>query len=260
MNRISISLLVSVVFLTLPIAVSMSNLTDGLIARWEFEGDATDSSGNGNDGTLVGDPAWVDGPAGFGQALSFDGVDDHITMGTGPSLDGPTDFTVAAWVKTDSRGEHTIIQQRMGGGTGYQGQYILSVGTAHNSAIDPGQVYFMIYNADFQWEIKSAQTINDGDWHYVAGVRSGETGSIYIDGNLDATATAPVQDLSATIEVAIGRDVRDGGQYHKGELDEVVIYNRALTEDEIAQLAATGSAAAVEPTAKLATAWGALKQ
>jgi hypothetical protein len=233
---------------------------DGLVAYWAFNGDATDGSGNGNDGTLVGDPVWAEGPSGFGQALSFDGVDDHVTLGTGASLSGPTDSTVALWVKTSSSGENTLIQQRMGGDTGYIGQYILSVGTAHNSPIDPGQVYFMIYNAGFQWEIKSVETINDGAWHYVAGVRSGETGTIYIDGTADSTATGTIQDLGGDIEVAIGRDIRDGGQYLEGELDEVVIYSRALTVDELIQLAAAGPVAAVEPTAKLATAWGALKQ
>ncbi|MFC1713038.1 LamG domain-containing protein [Candidatus Poribacteria bacterium] len=260
MNRICVSFLMFVVLVTFPVSVSMSALTDGLVAYWAMDGDLADGSGNGNDGTPVGDPIWADGPIGFGQSLSFDGVDDHVTLGAGPSLSGPTDFTVGLWVKTDSSGENTLVQQRMGGGTGYLGQYILSVGTAHNAPIDPGQVYFMIYNNGFQWEIMSTQTINDGAWHYVAGVRSGEIGTIYIDGRADATATGPIQDLGGDIEVAIGRDIRDGGQYLEGQLDEVVIYNRALTENELAQLASSGPVATVEPTNKLATAWGALKQ
>ncbi|MFC1713039.1 LamG domain-containing protein [Candidatus Poribacteria bacterium] len=249
-----------VIFVTFPAIVSMADLAEDLVAHWAFEGDATDSSGNGNDGTILGNPAWVDGPKGFGQALSFDGVDDHITLGTGPAMNGPTDFTLALWVKSDSGGEHTFIQQRMAGATGYVGQYILSMGTAHNSPLAPGQVYFMVYNGDFQWEIKSSKTINDGDWHFVAGVRSGETGTLYIDGEPDGTETTPIRDLNNTIEVAIGRDIRDGGQYHKGVLDEIVIYERALFLNELKQLSEKGPRAAVEPAAKLVTVWGALKQ
>ena len=66
------------------------------VGWWRLNGNAEDSSGNNNHGTLSGDPQWVVGK--IGGALEFDGVDDHVDCGNDPSLDITGPVTIAAWV------------------------------------------------------------------------------------------------------------------------------------------------------------------
>jgi len=260
MKRFLIFLTVAI-FTAFLATVSMADIMDGLVGYWALDGDAADSSGNGNDGILEGSPGWGSGSPGFGQALSLDGQDDHVLLGTCPALSGPTDFSLSIRVKTTSVGGHVIMQQRNGG---YNGEYILNMGSSHNTPMNPGQVYFMVYNGGFQWEIWSSKIVNDGDWHHIAVVREGETGTIYIDGEADGTATGDIKDLDNAISAAIGADIRDNGKYFEGEIDDVLIYNRVLTENEIQQLATSGLSAAVDPAAvdpaaKLTTTWANIK-
>jgi len=246
---------VFLMFAAFSATVLMADIADGLVGHWLLDGNAADSSGNGNDGTPSGDPVWVDTQPGFGQGLSFDGQDDRIVLEAGASLAGPTDFSLSLWVKTDSGGAHTLVQQRNGG---ISGEYILNVGTSHNVAMNPGQVYFMVFNGNMQWEIWSSKTINDGVWHHLAAVREGQTGTIYIDGEPDGTAANNVLDLDGALKVAIGADIRNNTRYFKGEMDEVSIYNRALEPEDI-QTLANSEKILVEPVGTLTATWGAVK-
>ena len=91
-------------------------------------------------------------------------------------------------------------------------------------------------------------------------VRRGDDGFIFIDGNEEGTASDAVVALVGTLNSAIGSDIRDGGKYFEGEIDDVRIYNRALELDEIQTLGSGADIFAVEPVAKLATVWGAIKK
>ncbi|NNC87940.1 MAG: cadherin-like domain-containing protein [Akkermansiaceae bacterium] len=200
----------------------------GLVAHWKLdEGSGTttaDCSINNNPGTLNG-PAWS--PGFSGNALTFDGVDDSVTFGNGPSLGGKTDFTVAAWIKTTATSEQVILQQRNGG---FNGQWQFRV--AAN-----GTVNFYVYgNLAEQFNFNTTTTVNDGEWHYVVAVRDGENGFIYIDGNPvpAATASGTVRDLNASIAIGMGRDIRDNNRPFNGMIDEAKIYRVARSGEEIA--------------------------
>ncbi len=189
---------------------------------------ATDSSANGNDGTVNG-AAWVTGFA--GTALQFDGVNSFVTFGTGPSVSGLNDFTVAAWIKTTATTNGVIIQQR--DAAGFNGQYRFSANTN-------GTLKFMVYgDSAYQFDFATTQTINDGNWHHVVAVRDGTVGSIYIDGNPTpaATASGTTRNLAASISTAVGRDVRDNNQNFNGSIDEVLVYKTiALNGSEVESL------------------------
>jgi hypothetical protein len=161
-------------------------------------------------------------------ALEFDGIDDRVLLGTGPSLEGLTDFTVMAMVRTTATSGGILIQQRNGG---YNGEYILKVNA-------DGRVNFWMYgDSRYQFNITSAEAINDGQWHHVAAGRNGDDGFLYIDGQLAATGSGSVVNLRSYIAMGIGADIRNNGQYFLGTIDEVALYEFAFSAEEIAELA-----------------------
>ncbi len=212
-------------FSTMPIIP----ITDpNLVGWWKLDegqgSTAIDWSGHGNHGTLVGDPQWADGYD--GDALSFDGAGDSVNFGTGPSLTGTIDFTVAAWIKTSMTANGVIIQQRNGG---YNGEYRFMVTPS-------GTLNLMLYgDGDYQYNFSTTRTVNDGKWHHAVAMRTGGSGSIYVDGALAASDSGTLRNLDGTIQTAVGADIRDSVSYFNGVIDDVRIYTKALTPEEIKQ-------------------------
>ncbi len=200
----------------------------GLKSWWRLnEGSGTtasDSSGYARTGTVSG-AAWATGKE--GNALQFDGVNDGVVAGTAAALSGTGDFTLGAWVKVNAASPlGTVIQQREPGGSGYIGEYSLNVNA-------DGTVSFFIYGSGgYQVNLTTTTTVNNGQWHYLTALRSGTTGSVYIDGVQAATATGTVQSLN-TLAVAIGYDYRDSNKYFTGLIDDLRIYSRALSGSEV---------------------------
>jgi len=223
------------------------SVVPGLVDDWKFDdgtgATAADSGPGAHPGTISG-ATWATGL--FGGALSFNGSSSTVTFGTGPSLNGTTDFTVSAWVKTTAVTTGVILQQR--DSAGYNGEYQLSVNSS-------GAVVFWIYgNGAYQFSsnITTTMKVNDGQWHLVTAVRQGAAGQIYIDGTSAASATGTVRSLANTIAVAVGGDVRDHTNYFNGSIDYVRIYNVALSAAQIG--AAMGNQAPTVATAAAASA------
>ena len=220
---------------------------DGLVGWWSGEGSADDLVG-GNNGTINMAPGspfspFTVGRVGKGFNLGFGGYADHIALGTGPAISGTSAFAVEAWVATtDAQG--VIVQQR---GSAYNGQYVLSVGSIDGAfAGAPGTVSWSTYgDGQFGFNFSSQSRIDDGLFHHIVAVREADgTGKIYIDGVLDNQQSAPSRTL-VPIEVYIGADMRNNAAFLKGIVDEVSIYNRALTATEAAAIHAAGSAGKV---------------
>jgi len=195
---------------------------------------ANDYSGNGNTGNNNGGiTLGVDGPRppayqGFDAAniaYQFDGGSAYIDCGTAPSLAGTTDFTLEAWINTTATANGMIIQQRSA--TGFNGEYQFQLTAG-------GNLNFTIYGGGAQqYNFTTTRTVNDGQWHYVAAVRSGANGYIYIDGTLAASASGTPAPLDATIATYIGSDQRDAVSYFNGALSDVAIYDAALSAHSI---------------------------
>ncbi|MHC4500734.1 MAG: LamG-like jellyroll fold domain-containing protein, partial [Planctomycetota bacterium] len=136
----------------------------GPVAHWQLdEGAGTiaaDSSGNGLDGTLMGDPQWVAGI--IGGALEFDGVDDYVDCGNPSILDfGTGDFAISAWIKTTDAGGETVFAK--GGDQSGGIRYRLFVETtAVKILVDDD-----INKHDPQGDIP----VLDGQWHHLVGMR-----------------------------------------------------------------------------------------
>ncbi len=186
-----------------------------------------DSSLKGNNATCTGNScptAGVDGYA--GPALRFDGVDDYLDLGLRAALVGSGPFAVAAWIKTGSATRQVVIQQRSQ--TEANGEYMLEVlanGKVHCWTFGDGQYGF---------DLTSNRTVNDGQWHQLVVVRESDgSGTIYLDGVLDNSASAPARTL-VPINVYIGADKRDNVGYFNGLMDEVEIYPKAFSAEQVA--------------------------
>jgi regulation of enolase protein 1 (concanavalin A-like superfamily) len=205
-----------------------STLYSGLKSWWRLNESsgttASDSSGYQRTGAVSG-AAWITGKD--GNALQFDGVNDTVLAGNAAALTGTTDFTLGAWVKVNSGSAlGTVIQQREPGGSGYLGEYMLNVNAN-------GTVNFFVYGTSgYQFDLTTTTTVNDGQWHYLSGVRSATTGYLYIDGVQAATASGTIQSLNA-LAVSIGYDYRDTNKHFTGLIDDVRIYSRALSSTEV---------------------------
>jgi len=198
----------------------------GLIGHWKFDGDTLDSSGLGNDGTANGDPTYAVGQV--GQAISLDGIDDYVT------IDGVTDditnedITLAGWVKTDDTGSNYWFS--CNGPVG-------GVGNVALFAIVGGQVA-MYDGPQSRNEGGSNTLVNDLDWHHLAYSRSGATGSIYVDGNLENTHTANFTFTDPLNRWSIGQewDNTVASNFLEGMVDDARIYDYALSLEEVAWL------------------------
>jgi hypothetical protein len=207
---------------------------------------AADSSGSGNNGTLVNGPTWNPAGGKIGGALVFDGTDDYVNLGTDSSLNfGSSEpFTIAAWVKTtENYGMIVSFRSSTDGGPVID----LSVGY-DGVADDPGKAMILVRQDGYVGSYAHVKggSVKDGNWHHVAAVRgSGSTIELFLDGVSQGTASDPYSGGAITTDLrAIGSErcwVKDGyGSsdqcYLVGTIDNVHIYNRALSAGEIATL------------------------
>ena len=186
---------------------------------------ATDLSGHGNHGTLENGPKWVSEGRGDG-ALSFNG-NHYISLPPSPSLDLTGDLTLATWINAKEAGMVLIGgYQSFGSTAGY------GLGIGDDSDTYEGHNNKVVYwtGAHGNWVAGNTE-MNDGTWHHVAVVVSGDTATFYVDGELDGNADT-VAPTSYRGRRAIGArsNGRDGVV---GMMDEVYIFSRALSEEEI---------------------------
>ena len=256
-------------------AAAYAGLTDGLVGYWSFDdGTAKDNSGMGNHGQIsYGGPKVVDGQV--GKALDFDG-DDGIDVPDDPSLRLADALTVAAWVYPRSVLDPTIGEDHCG--ICWKGQLIGWGADVYNWRIatcDPQGLTWGSCGGGTEGYFATANCFSEGleKWYHVALVEDGTEGTAYINGEAltdDDVTGGDRHRPSAPYDVWEGEPVRigyaqgRGGDintltFFDGIIDEVVVYNRALSADEIKQLMTTRPAA-VNPSAKLTTTWGAIKR
>ena len=197
----------------------------GLVGSWHFnEGSGTtayDSSGRGNNGTLVNGPTWVDGK--FGKALQFDGSDDYVEVQHSDSLNIQGPITLETWVQIKSWAKSGSIVSKGTGGT-----YVWQIFV--DSANKRIAGYFKV---DTAWRSCYSGTLSLDTWYHVISSWDGTNSYLYINGVQAGTDTTGSGTLATnTLSLFIGK----GGTepyYHNGTIDEVRIYNRALTAEEI---------------------------
>jgi hypothetical protein len=208
---------------------------DGLVLSFHFnEGSGTvayDSSGNGNNGNLVNGPTWVDGK--FGKALSFDGVNDYVEAND--SIGTFSYLTIAAWFKLNSLpGSYATIYFN-GDGSGGNDIHlaITSDGAIFSRADAPAE-------CDISIRKSSSGLVSPGNWYHVVVFDTvNDVKKVYLNGTLVQNVTYTCSIPTANYKDEIGRAYDNSflnNWYFNGVIDEVRIYNRALSDVEIQAL------------------------
>jgi hypothetical protein len=199
------------------------------IAYWTFDeidGTVAHDSTGANDGHVQG-ARWSDGPV--GGALAFDGLDDYVDCGSDPAL-APEQMTIAFWIWVDSRVSYQYPLGRISDTTAAR-EYMFSTG-------GEGKLEFS-FGLD-AWKrvvVVSQSTLPVRQWVHVAATRDGAMASLYLDGQLQDWASysfVPPHEAQALRIGSVG--TTEGAGFFKGKLDDVRIYDRALTEEETQEL------------------------
>ncbi|MFZ0546257.1 MAG: LamG-like jellyroll fold domain-containing protein, partial [Candidatus Promineifilaceae bacterium] len=168
-------------------------------------------------------------------AVQFDGINHHASIADNDSIDFGTDddFTVALWVYADPTQPTTThldndIVEKWSGSGGYP--YVIRYKNT------TGQIIAARYDGQNNPAIDSSTVLNDGQFHHVAFVKSGDTLYLYIDGKLDGTTTdTTTGNTTNSSDLFLG--MRGNGANHfKGILDELIIHDRALADYEVKDL------------------------
>ena len=199
------------------------NASADLVAQWRFD----ESSGStaydlvgGHDGSLEGDPQWVAGKVGSG-ALEFDGAGDFVNCGSSPDYEIPVNITIACWIKVDvfDKTWQAIIT------TSDSSWRLHRSGSTNNIAWGTTGLAPL--------DLTGTTDVSTGDWFHVAGVYDGSQKLLYINGEVDASSDSTGSITASTMPVYIGDNSASTGRFWAGLIDDLRIYNNALTQAEI---------------------------
>jgi hypothetical protein len=198
-----------------------------LVGLWALDGNANDTSGKGNNGTVSGTAQWASGV--LGQALQFNGTSTYVDCGSGASLNLTDAVTVAAWVKPD----FTAADRKIAGNQdGTTGGYKMGVYSANN--LVEFEIRTSANAATLNRTAAGGTALQQGVWYHVSGVYAkGQYIRTYVFGNLDRELVTTVALGSSTGSFKLGREPMTASYYWLGAMDDVEVYNRALSAEEI---------------------------
>jgi hypothetical protein len=216
--------------LSLAVTSAKADLTEGLGGWWTFdEGTgavAYDSSGNGNDGTLHGPVEWTpDGK--INGALAFTGPYNYVLVPDAPSLNPTREISIAAWINPSWTDNNRILQKSEG--TGDNQYRLLKEWGDHTK-----------FHLSGVGELFPHHVLPPlGEWTHLGATYDGSSMKLYFDATVVAEMDASGDIATSNGTLCIGRkhETAPVGDEFNGLMDDVRIYNRALSESEIQQLA-----------------------
>ncbi len=206
-----------------------------LVGNWKFDegtgNTVTDKSGNDNNGTLIGGPTWIAGQIGSG-ALSFDGADDMVEVPHNPAFDLGESITITAWINLNDVSTYYFVVTKAASGTApdnYPGNYEFrttpsgELQLGHQTAENTDHVFYT-----------SGSTVSAGQWvHVAATLVEGVAVEFYIDGQPAGSAAQSGEFGILNEEPIRIASRKDNYSFFNGVIDDVQIYNHALTAEEI---------------------------
>jgi len=233
---------ISTVFIVILVGFSLSAMaqlptylpSDGLVGWWPFNGNANDESGNGHNGTVIGSTLSSDRFGNINQAYYLNGQTDYISVPSDSALT-PNNLTLSAWVNIPSNYTANnpigrIIRSRYFG-------YLLYYDSISHDIVSE----FYHNSVNYSHSASDSMFVNDNSWHHVVSTFNGTLNKLYIDGDLisySASATDSIYYNSDGI-IAFGRDGNNSSPntaLFQGLIDDIGIWNRALTQQEITNL------------------------
>jgi alpha-mannosidase len=184
-----------------------------------------DASGSGGSGTLANGAAWT-ASGKFGNAITFDGVDDYVVVSNGAGLDLGNTGTIEAWVKVNAVNRWNSVIAKGGSNNNWAHNYALEISNANRFVCILG-------NGTAELSAVSTTSAAAGQFYHVACVWNGTALQIYVNGSAQASASQRFVPAAVSAPLYIGQF---GGNADRlsGVIDEVRIYSRALTPAEIA--------------------------
>jgi hypothetical protein len=218
------------------VAMPVNPGSNGLAARYSMEGNMSDSSGNGLNGEVFGGALFNQGMAGMGRTLTLDGMVDYATLPISSVIASADSMTIALWA------DHA-------GGDVWQRLIDFGSDTTSYMFLSPenGTTNVLRFAITTAGNAAGAESILDGPgalapgWHHVAVSIDGSTMSmtLYLDGIAVATGTTATlpSDLGNTTQNYVGDSQYTADPFYSGDIDELLIYTRALSLGEIRYLA-----------------------
>ncbi|MCZ7359863.1 MAG: LamG domain-containing protein [Candidatus Methanoperedens sp.] len=205
-----------------------------LVGWWKFNGEEGENSAFFRDWSSWGNNATCSGincpgatTGKFGNALSFDGINDRISNSSSTVLNftNNVDYSVSAWMQTTGASYPKGDSALAGRWLGFRGWMVYFPN--NDGAVS-------IYADANRFQSANGVYPNDGAWHHIVGIKDGSTGYVYIDGIMKGSGSigqSSISGLSATFD--IGTYAGGAGEIFNGKIDDVQIYNRVLSQEEI---------------------------
>jgi hypothetical protein len=264
MKRILITGFIVFSLMVLFVSVGRAELKDGLILYLTFDavsGDTVkDDSGNGNDGQIQAKAKMVAGK--FGKGIELDGTTQFVLVPHNDNMDTAKAITIAAWINPAKPAASCWLYYLISKWNYHAGNgrcYCLAL-------LDKAGITFRFSKdgTDAGETAASGGVLEYGknSWQHVAGVYDGKESRAYINGE-EAAKVAVVKEIFADkadgISIGAGSYGKEAAARFTGIVDDVAIYNRALSVNEIKQLMQGPIGFAVNSIGKLATTWGDIK-
>ncbi|MGA8170461.1 MAG: LamG-like jellyroll fold domain-containing protein [Methylocystis sp.] len=224
--------------------VGTATLQSGLIGYWPLKSDtinwttntAQDTSGNGNNGSMVGISSKSTTPGKVGGALKFNGNNSYVKMTDDNFPAGTAARSISIRIKT-SQGVHSftfpiIIEYGTAGIVGeYYGLCLCPSAIDSCNYAPAGAAAIAVWGSS----VTTSRAVNDGVWHHLVATFDGRNHRLYLDGMLQGSA-ALVTNTALSGDLYIGGPHQSPSIFFDGAIDEVRVYNRAISAQEVAQL------------------------
>ena len=227
-------------------AIHMGNIpAGGYYAAFPMKGNGADVSGKNNQGGGVGPIPAPDRFGVEGEALMFDGVDDYMFTSTEYPAPGPNLFTISVWFNTTTTTGGRLVgfsETRKGASSTYDRHLYLN---------NNGQLFFGIFVEEF-WPdsfkyLQTTESYNDGKWHHAVATLSPSGIKLYVDGELKQLNPNFTKAQNTKGYWKIGYEAIEqwpgtpSSGFYKGILDEIIIFERELSPEEVKQLNKAGA-------------------